>query len=90
MGRRTLLVLVMAVVMCGVSSGLEIPRYTAIDIGMLRLESLGEFYAFGTCINNSGQVAGLSRNNDGHQRPFLWTMGATDGVPSNPEMKDTC
>jgi probable HAF family extracellular repeat protein len=43
-------------------------------------------------VNDSGQVVGLADSVDASGNPathiFLWTPGGTDGVPSNPPMKD--
>jgi probable HAF family extracellular repeat protein len=43
-------------------------------------------------VNDSGQVVGLADSLDASGTPathiFLWTPGGTDGVPSNPPMKD--
>jgi probable HAF family extracellular repeat protein len=50
--------------------------------------------AFARDINDSGQVVGYSQTGqfDASGNPishaFLWTPGGTDGVPSNPQMKD--
>jgi probable HAF family extracellular repeat protein len=56
--------------------------YTVTDLGTLG--GLGS-YAYG--INAYGQVTGWAgTSNDSHA--FLWTKGGTDGVSSNPQMKD--
>lgn len=39
-------------------------------------------------MNASGQVVGVAMDDFGNARAFLWTAGATDGDPSNPQMKD--
>jgi probable HAF family extracellular repeat protein len=39
-------------------------------------------------INNAGQVIGWALTASGQQHAFLWTKGGTDGVPTNPQMKD--
>jgi len=40
-------------------------------------------------INDKGQVAGYSDTGVGAQsHAFLWTPGRTDGVPTNPQMRD--
>jgi probable HAF family extracellular repeat protein len=43
-------------------------------------------------VNDSGQVVGWADSLDANGNPtrhvFLWTPGGTDGVPSNPQMKD--
>jgi probable HAF family extracellular repeat protein len=38
-------------------------------------------------MNASGQVVGVASDDVGNSRAFLWTAGATDGDPSNPQMK---
>jgi probable HAF family extracellular repeat protein len=39
-------------------------------------------------INSSGKIVGWSRTASGDAHAFLWTHGGTDGIPSNPQMKD--
>jgi len=39
-------------------------------------------------INASGHVVGEAITASGAFHAFLWTKGATDGVPTNPQMKD--
>jgi probable HAF family extracellular repeat protein len=40
-------------------------------------------------VNDAGQVVGWSRTTNGIlKRAFLWTDGATNGVPANPAMQD--
>ena len=39
-------------------------------------------------VNNKGQVTGWSYIFGTYPQAFLWTPGATDGVPSNPQMKN--
>jgi probable HAF family extracellular repeat protein len=51
-------------------------------------------YGFARDLNDSGQVVGwadsgqVDANHNPIQHAFLWTAGGTDGVPSNPQMKD--
>jgi probable HAF family extracellular repeat protein len=57
------------------------------------LGNLGGVAAESFGINDSGRVVGTSYtldNGSGNtiQHAFLWTPGGTDGVPSNPQMKD--
>jgi probable HAF family extracellular repeat protein len=60
-----------------------------IDLGTLGASNL---QSSATAINNTtGQVVGSSQIVSGDPNalhPFLWTAGGTDGVPSNPQMKD--
>jgi probable HAF family extracellular repeat protein len=60
-----------------------------IDLGTLGASNLR---SGATSINNAtGQVVGWSQvvsGDDTSYHPFLWTAGGTDGVPSNPRMKD--
>jgi probable HAF family extracellular repeat protein len=48
----------------------------------------GRSYAYS--INDAGQIVGESRTaaNQNQWHAFVWTPGATDGVASNPQMKD--
>jgi probable HAF family extracellular repeat protein len=39
-------------------------------------------------INNHEQVVGSSLTPDYHKHAFLWTRGGTDGIATNPQMKD--
>ena len=55
---------------------------------MSDLGTLGGTVSFARGINNLGQVVGQSANASGNQHAFLWTSGGTDGVPTNPQMKD--
>src|SRR3954452_13991343 len=60
-----------------------------IDLGTLGASNLRS--SAGAINNASGQVVGWARivaGDDTAYRPFLWTAGGTDGVPSNPQMKD--
>ena len=52
------------------------------------LGTLGGSRAFGFSVNSAGQVSGISERADNSNGAFLWTPGATDGVPSNPQMRD--
>jgi probable HAF family extracellular repeat protein len=64
--------------------------YSALDLGTLGGSGGGQAHA----INDSGQVVGVADTGgvDASGNPivhaFLWTPGGTDGVPSNPQMKD--
>ena len=58
--------------------------YSITDLG-----TLGGTTSFAEAINNHGQVAGGARTgvaDVGHA--FLWTPGAKNGVPANPQMQD--
>jgi len=57
--------------------------YTVIDLG-----TFGGAESFAWGINDSGQVAGTARLPNDDNRAFLWTPGAIDGEPFNPQMKD--
>ena len=53
------------------------------------LGSLGGTSSFGQGMNDSLQVVGRSRLTNGTvNRAFLWTPGGTNGIASNPQMKD--
>ena len=52
------------------------------------LGTLGGMDSFGADANDSVRVVGSSTSAEGPIRAFLWTPGGTDGVPSNPQMKD--
>ncbi len=54
-----------------------------IDLG-----TLGGLWSKAYDINQAGQVVGVAHAADWGIRPFLWTPGGTDGVPSNPQMRD--
>ena len=60
-----------------------------IDLGTLGASNL---QSGATAINNTtGQVVGSSQilaGDTNATHPFLWTAGGSDGVPSNPQMKD--
>jgi probable HAF family extracellular repeat protein len=55
---------------------------------MVDLGVLGGVHSGAHAINNRGQVVGNSNNGTVANRAFLWTPGATDGVSTNPQMKD--
>jgi probable HAF family extracellular repeat protein len=57
--------------------------YTITDLG-----TLGGATSGATAINNAGQVAGGANTAAGVNHAFLWTPGATSGVPTNPQMQD--
>jgi len=48
----------------------------------ISLGQLGEGFTQANKINDGGQVVGISS-----AKAFLWTPGATNGVPSNPQMQ---
>ena len=56
---------------------------SALDLG-----TLGGAESFGAGINASGQVVGRSLTTAGVSHAFAWTPGGTNGVASNPQMKD--
>ena len=59
-----------------------------VDLGTLGDSNL---QSSATAINTNSQVVGSSQilaGDTNATHPFLWTAGATDGVPSNPQMKD--
>jgi probable HAF family extracellular repeat protein len=60
-----------------------------IDLGTLGTSIL---QSHATAINSTtGQVVGSAQvvpGDTNSYHPFLWTAGGTDGVPSNPQMKD--
>lgn len=58
------------------------------DGTMADLDTLGGDWSGARRINNASQVVGTSLTAVGLERAFLWTPGATDGVPTNPQMKD--
>jgi len=57
--------------------------YTVTDLGTL----WGSGLSYANGINQAGQVVGYAYNGSTTDA-FLWTKGASDGVPSNPQMKD--
>lgn len=53
------------------------------------LGTLGGTSSFGLGMNDALRVVGRSRLTNGTvNRAFLWTPGGTDGIASNPQMKD--
>src|SRR5262245_58173485 len=64
------------------------PYLTITDLGVVT----GAVQSRAWAINTAGQVAGQTeRTSSGPgfiTRAFLWTPGATNGDPSNPQMKD--
>ena len=52
------------------------------------LGTLGGNGSFGLGVNDSSQVVGRSITTNGLSHAFLWTPGGSDGVATNPEMKD--
>lgn len=52
------------------------------------LGSLGGTNSAALSVNDAGLVVGRSLNSNSLNRPFLWTPGGSDGVGSNPQMKD--
>ena len=52
------------------------------------LGTLGGANSFGAGLNNSAQVVGYSSTAAGLDHAFLWTLGGSDGVPGNVQMKD--
>ncbi|HXI71481.1 MAG TPA: hypothetical protein VNN22_14085 [Verrucomicrobiae bacterium] len=56
--------------------------------GWTNLGTLGGSNSFAFGVNASNQVAGRSLTPSGSSRAFLWTPGGTDGIASNPQMKD--
>lgn len=56
--------------------------------GLSDLGTLGGSNSYAYGINAVGQVVGCSNTRSGDTHAFLWTRGANDGVPTNPQMKD--
>jgi probable HAF family extracellular repeat protein len=52
------------------------------------LGTLGGDHSFGHGVDDSARVVGRAVTSSGANRAFLWTPGGTDGVASNPQMKD--
>lgn len=52
------------------------------------LGTLGGNLSVASGLNDSSLAVGYSRNASGASRGFLWTPGGTDGVPTNPQMKE--
>lgn len=51
------------------------------------LGTLGGGESFGADVNVHGQVVGYAHSDADDVLAFVWTPGATDGVPGNPEMR---
>ena len=66
----------------GVACNLEMK-----DLGTLGSEDTRIVHR-GEAVNSAAKVVGSSFSVGGDQHAFLWISGATDGVPSNIEMKD--
>jgi probable HAF family extracellular repeat protein len=58
------------------------------DLRTLGGESIESFDSAAYALNGAGHVAGQAPTAGGAPHAFLWKPGATDGVPSNPQMKD--
>lgn len=52
------------------------------------LGTLGGASSQAVAMNNKGQVVGWAEDASGARHAFLWTPGGTDGVTSNPQMRD--
>ena len=52
------------------------------------LGTLGGTDSYAAGINSANQVAGYSSTTAGTNHAFLWTPGATNGVPGNTQMRD--
>jgi probable HAF family extracellular repeat protein len=52
------------------------------------LGTLGGANSYATAINAAGQIVGRSQTAAGVTHSYVWTPGATDGVATNPQMKD--
>jgi probable HAF family extracellular repeat protein len=60
-----------------------------IDLGTLGgTGTTSVAYGINNAIGHPVQVVGESDTADGQHHPFIWTQGATDGVATNPQMKD--
>ena len=66
----------------------EQPNGVAGNRFMADLGTLGGAHSEAVGINDQGEVVGFSLNQQGERQGFLWTAKGTDGVPSNPKMKD--
>ncbi|HYG33469.1 MAG TPA: hypothetical protein VEC99_01715 [Clostridia bacterium] len=58
------------------------------DASWINLGTLGGHESLAAGINDSKCVVGYSTTDSGSTHAFLWTPGGTDGVESNPQMKD--
>lgn len=58
------------------------------DLGTLSDNTSESAESEAFAINKAGQVVGWAHAPDRQKHAFLWTPGASDGVPSNPEMRD--
>lgn len=62
-------------------------RALLYDGSWTNLGTLGGNESIGAGVNDSGVAVGSSKLADGSTRGFVWTSGATDGVPGNPQME---
>jgi probable HAF family extracellular repeat protein len=63
-------------------------RAVLFNTGWTNLGTLGGNESLGSDVNDAGAAVGVSLTSGGSTRAFLWTPGGTDGVPSNPQMRD--
>lgn len=60
----------------------------AVDIGTLYGGETDPHWAVVTAISPTSEMIGETEAADGSTHGYLWTPGATDGMPGNPQMTD--